>query len=1669
MRVLSQERIIEGLRRTALTLTTGLLLGFPEAGAQSTWSGGTNKYWGNGPNWTPSGVPASGADVSFPGNATRFTVDLGGADRTVGDVSINSATAYTFEDEIGSESLILDNVTISSGFGHSFQHPVVLSGPTSTWDLAGGAYMFVNGVISGSSGLTKDGDGLLTLNNIMTYTGTTTVNDGTLAVAQTKFTALANSPVVVNAAGRFTLDDNGKGDSFFVGSLAGSGITEIDGGHVTFGGDNTSTTYSGSIIDSLGGGSVIKGGTGTWTLSGTLDDDSPVTVSGGTLEIPNGSQDVLADSAVTINSGAQLNIPDTLGATYDLGSLAGAGAADFSAGDIDLGFDNSSTTFSGTMTFDTVEGTGDLTKRGSGTFTLGGSGHNIGKIEIRDGGLTVDGASGSIGRLEVIGSGQVGIIRNTTSALNINSLESSGSLTITGPFTVVEVLGPTNNSQDFVVEDGAVLTVGDVFQQNGFGSFVVDGGYLSFEEFGTSNFGTISLTDPTGGTALTIGGSAADSTFNGIIQDHTSGPGSVTKTGTNSITFSGANTYSGATLIEGGELVVADGNFNAFGNSAVTINSGAQLTIPDTTVAEYRLGSLSGAGPADFGQADIDVGRDNSSTTYSGTLTFDTSEGTAVIEKWGTGTWTLTGSNHNIGKIEVQNGGLVLDGVAGSLGNLDVIGNDETAIIRNTTAAADVSSLTNSGTLTITGNSTLVEISNSISNSEYMVVEDGAVLTIGELFQQSGGNTFVVDEAYVSFEQFGTNNFGTISLTDPTGGTALTIGGSAPSSEFAGIIQDHTSGPGSVTKTGTNSITFSGANTYSGATTIEGGELVISEGNRLALRYSDVTVASGAQLTIPDTTGVSYFLGSLAGAGQVNFGEAELDIGRLDTSTTFSGAFTYDDTLGSGYVTKQGAGSWTLTGSGHQIGNLQVGNGSLTLDGAGGSFGNLWVLGEDQSCTIRNTTSADVFTNIFNTGSLTISGASTVVEPSGLISNAGVNSGSATLTVEGGAQLTLGDQFTQTSSGTLVVDEGHVSLGEFGSNKTGTISLTDPTGGTALTIGTSGSNSTFSGIIHDHTSGPGSVTKTGPGTITFSGANTYSGTTLIEGGELVISEGNFTALGNSAVTIDSGGQLTIPDTTASDYRLGSLSGTGPADFGAGDLDVGRDNSSTTYSGTLTFDTLEGTGDIDKFGNGTWTLSGSGHNIGVIKVQNGGVVLDGVAGTINSLNVFGDGTTGVIRNTTAAAELGSLTNGATLTITGPSTLVSLTNSISNPGSMVVEDGAVLTIGDLFQQSDGGMFVVDEAYVSLKEFAPSNQKFGTIALTDPVGGTALTIGGSAPSSEFAGIIEDHTTGPGSVTKTGSNRIRLTGENTYSGGTTVSGGQLIVNNTSGSGTGSGAVQVASGAQCGGTGSIGGTLTVNSGGTVIPGASDGNGTGTLTLGGLDLEGTYHCDMSGTETDTLAVAGTLTLGGTITFDVGTALSEPVYIIASYGSRSGTFSTVFGLPSGYGISYAHDDGISTNNIALVALTTYDQWAIDNGLTLGVNDGMLDDPNGDGRPNIEHFAFNTDPLGNGSDEGKLRTGFTDDGGNDYFSITVPVRDGAVFTGSPSPTATIDGITYTAQGTGDLTTWDTTVVELIPANSAGLPGLDTGWSYRTFRLDLTQGVLGEGFLRFVLEGE
>jgi autotransporter-associated beta strand protein len=147
-------------------------------------------------------------------------------------------------------------------------------------------------------------------------------------------------------------------------------------------------------------------------------------------------------------------------------------------------------------------------------------------------------------------------------------------------------------------------------------------------------------------------------------------------------------------------------------------------------------------------------------------------------------------------------------------------------------------------------------------------------------------------------------------------------------------------------------------------------------------------------------------------------------------------------------------------------------------------------------------------------------------------------------------------------------------------------------------------------------------------------------------------------------------------------------------------------------------------------------------------------------------------------------------------------------------------------------------------------------------------------------------------GGLIKAGLGTMRLTAASTYSGGTTISAGPLLVNNTSGSGTGSGAVTVTGGILAG-TGSIAGVVTINGGGTISPGTS----IGTLTLNSAPVfNGTNFMEINRNGGAPLAdniilTSGTLNYGGTLVVsNAGAALvGGEVFPLFNAPAYSGSF------------------------------------------------------------------------------------------------------------------------------------------------------------------------------------
>jgi len=118
---------------------------------------------------------------------------------------------------------------------------------------------------------------------------------------------------------------------------------------------------------------------------------------------------------------------------------------------------------------------------------------------------------------------------------------------------------------------------------------------------------------------------------------------------------------------------------------------------------------------------------------------------------------------------------------------------------------------------------------------------------------------------------------------------------------------------------------------------------------------------------------------------------------------------------------------------------------------------------------------------------------------------------------------------------------------------------------------------------------------------------------------------------------------------------------------------------------------------------------------------------------------------------------------------------------------------------------------------------------------------------------------------------------------------------------------------------------------------------------------------------------------------------------------------------------------------------------------------------DGIPNIREFAFGGSPV-SASDNGQEQIRTVDANSDTLrdYTLTVEVRSGANFTASGNKlTATVDGITYTIEGSLDLVTFESPVSEVTPTLGTGSP--KAGYVFKTFRLNAGNGLTGKGFIR------
>ncbi len=296
----------------------------------------------------------------------------------------------------------------------------------------------------------------------------------------------------------------------------------------------------------------------------------------------------------------------------------------------------------------------------------------------------------------------------------------------------------------------------------------------------------------------------------------------------------------------------------------------------------------------------------------------------------------------------------------------------------------------------------------------------------------------------------------------------------------------------------------------------------------------------------------------------------------------------------------------------------------------------------------------------------------------------------------------------------------------------------------------------------------------------------------------------------------------------------------------------------------------------------------------------------------------------------AIENGVISGSGGLTFSGPGTLT-LGGANTFTGDTRVGLGTLsLNHSNALAGSTLNMASSDDGTVAFGLAGNNTYNIGGITGSKnlAIGGNVLSVGANNANSTYSGQIS----GIGSLTKSGTNTLMMSGASSYTGATVVSDGLLVVN---GSISTSILTTIQSGATLGGSGAVG-ALTVQAGGTVAP----GNSPGILSTGNYNQAGTLSLELNGTlagaEYDQVNVIGTVNLSGLLTATVGyTPVNDQLlFILNNDGSDAitGTFSGLADLDTidlgGYQwrISYtANYAGSNTgtftggNDIALMAI------------------------------------------------------------------------------------------------------------------------------------------------------
>ncbi len=663
----------------------------------------------------------------------------------------------------------------------------------------------------------------------------------------------------------------------------------------------------------------------------------------------------------------------------------------------------------------------------------------------------------------------------------------------------------------------------------------------------------------------------------------------------------------------------------------------------------------------------------------------------------------------------------------------------------------------------------------------------------------------------------------------------------------------------------------------------------------------------------------------------------------------------------------------------------------------------------------------------------------------------------ATVLSNGGAPGSLGAASAAASN--LVI--GAATLSYTGNNSTidrgFTISGTDSTVSTVNTLTTSGTVVTASGnfvkagagkLVLSNTGAftigsAGLANKVAAGTLAFDGTATQNATLI---GDLAVGS----VAGNSGLEINNSAVIAANTEIAQAANsVSSLVISGTGSFRSSLLRVGNGVDSI---GTVT---VQDSGSLNKLG-GWMAIGNSNNGQGTLNVKNNG--------TVTGDDVLNIGDVGTSQGAVNLQDNGTISIGGVIFV-GKNT---------GTGGVVTQSGG---------NFNGGSFV------SIGRFSGAT---GTYNLS----GGALNQNGAGQSL----LVGEEGTGTLTISNTGQVVVAGTGiviSNTATGNGTLNlnGGTLTTKQiTAGAaGAGTGTFHFNGGLLKAGTGAnadfinLMDVLTVKSGGARIDSNGQNIGIGLALTdggggGGLTKSGTGTLTLTGANTytgNTTVLDGTLSISSTYLADASTltigavAASPAVLNLPNAGTDTVAALIIDGVAQPAGVLYdSTNSGGAITGIGKIqvsgAASPYGTWIA--GFFPGVTNpaivGTAADPDGDGQSNAVEFALGGAPnsgANNAKTYSLIADGSVDGDTLNESLMTIAVRAATpAFTGSPSPTATKDGFTYTIEGSTTLGSFPVTVTPVADVIT-GLPTVPAGYEYRTFSLDGTNNLPNKGFLR------